>query len=247
MKIVPFQSARSPRRLCQRPLVLLMGVILSASCVSAAAEVASAGGGPPQVEFDSAFLIGSAGSNADISRFERGDSAPPGDYRVDLYVNDQRIGRTDVSFRSAGAAGRVQACITSDLLRRTGADLSQVSAEVPETMAADSDCVGIDAVVDGALDVFDFAAQRLDLSIPQVALLRTPRGYVNPDSWNAGVSATTVPGVARRRILAWTWASTWAAGACAMTRAQESAIPASGSIRQLPPMQSVMSPRWARS
>jgi len=188
MKIVPFQSARSPRRLCQRPLVLLMGVILSASCVSAAAEVASAGGGPPQVEFDSAFLIGNAGSNADISRFERGDSAPPGDYRVDLYVNDQRIGRTDVSFRSAGAAGRVQACITSDLLRRTGADLSQVSAEVPETMAADSDCVGIDAVVDGALDVFDFAAQRLDLSVPQVALLRTPRGYVNPDSWDAGVS-----------------------------------------------------------
>ena len=188
MKIVPSKSARRPRMFYQRPLVLLMGVILSAGCVSAAAEVASAGGGPAQVEFDSAFLIGSAGSNADISRFERGDSAPPGDYRVDLHVNDQRVGRADVSFRSAGESGRVQACITSDLLQRTHTDLSRVSAEVLAAMAADNACIGIDAVVDGALDVFDFPAQRLDLSIPQVALLRVPRGYVSPDSWDAGVS-----------------------------------------------------------
>jgi outer membrane usher protein len=43
--------------------------------------------------------------------------------------------------------------------------------------------------VKDATAIFDNGEQRLDVSVPQIALARTARSYVEPRNWDHGVSA----------------------------------------------------------
>ncbi len=41
----------------------------------------------------------------------------------------------------------------------------------------------------GRPDRFDFAQQRLDISIPQAAMVASARGYIPPQYWDEGINA----------------------------------------------------------
>ena len=80
------------------------------------------------------------------------------------------------------------------MIERLGLDFSALSGkgrgELAKAQAGE--CANVADLVDGASQSFDLSDLRLDLSIPQAALLRNPQGYVSPEFWDEGVTSATL-------------------------------------------------------
>lgn len=152
---------------------------MQASQVERAARDAAPGQAP--VEFDNNFLHG--GNGLDLSRFAHGNTVAAGTYRVDIFVNGIMLKRDEMRFAAVADKADAQPCLDKPLLQRAGVDMSRLT-EAPATTTPG--CLRIDQAVPGATASFDLNSLRLDLSIPQAMLERTPRGYVEPEQWDAG-------------------------------------------------------------
>ncbi|MGO4703570.1 fimbria/pilus outer membrane usher protein [Dyella sp. 2RAB6] len=160
----------------------LAGAALTASPALAFAEAAEGAPieGARSVDFDPVFLPGGVGS-ADLARFSRGAQVAPGTYRVNIYVNDMPQGSDNVEFRVQSGKGRAVPCLTYDFMARL------VDKLPPE--AATQACLDLAALVPSATVRFDVGEQRLDIGIPQAAMRRSVRGYVDPSRWDNGITA----------------------------------------------------------
>lgn len=146
-----------------------------------------AAAGPQEVQFSASFL----GANSDaynLSSYERGNPVLAGDYAVDLYVNGFAVGRETVSFRVPAAGGQAQACIDQKVLTLAGVDTAKLVA----TGVNLDGCVDLAAAINAATVAYDTSVLRLDISIPQIALSRRPRDYVDPSLWDRGINAFTL-------------------------------------------------------
>ncbi|WP_443111417.1 fimbria/pilus outer membrane usher protein [Burkholderia sp. FERM BP-3421] len=115
----------------------------------------------------------------------------PGAYRVDLFVNTNWIGRAGITLRPVGNnPNNVQPCFDRELLQQVGVDLAKLSPEATHMLTDSSQaCLMIGMLVPDAVATFDNGEQRLDVSVPQAALSRDARGYVDPRYWDEGVPA----------------------------------------------------------
>ncbi len=52
-----------------------------------------------------------------------------------------------------------------------------------------SACALMPDLVEGASAIFDNGELRLDVSVPQKAMMRSARGYVDPKHWDDGITA----------------------------------------------------------
>lgn len=142
------------------------------------------------VEFNMGFLHGD-GPPLDGSRFAYGNPVQPGLHSLMLYLNGQRAGR--VTIRLAAVAGHSplpEPCFDRALLQRLGVDLSRLTATAAAALAsADARCHPLDTLVEGATAHYDMSDFRLDVGIPQAALARHARGYIDPANWDDGVPA----------------------------------------------------------
>jgi outer membrane usher protein len=145
-----------------------------------------------EVEFNPAFLQG--GSKVDVSRFTRGNPVLPGDYTVDLQVNGKWLGRAAVRFIAQPNSDIALPCIDRALVDRIGLDFEKLSAsaqaELRKTLS--DGCVDLKAMIPEATLAFDLSQLRLDITVPQAAVLRKPRGYVGPEFWDSGVPSATL-------------------------------------------------------
>jgi outer membrane usher protein len=135
--------------------------------------------------FDPAFLNDDPGSVADLSAFEQGLDAPPGTYRVDVYLNSQKQGSRALRF-DAGSGGQLQACLTVEELVKLGV---RTQAFPSLTAIQPNSCVSLAQAIPQASSRVDIGRQRLDISIPQAALERDARGYIPPSRWDNGINA----------------------------------------------------------
>ncbi|ELV2798024.1 fimbrial biogenesis usher protein [Enterobacter ludwigii] len=146
--------------------------------------------------FNPAFLSDGKGAVADLSSFETGGGQAAGTYRVDVYLNNDFVVTQDVVFKtqkeadpsaksSADDTGLV-ACLSAKTLSDMGIELSIPEEKKP---SVDGQCINIGTLVDGAKASFDFGHQRLDVSVPQVAMKNTARGYIPPEKWDQGINA----------------------------------------------------------
>jgi outer membrane usher protein len=146
----------------------------------------------PAVEFNSAFLRG--GSQVDISRFSQGNQVLPGDYLVDLHVNDKWASRSSIRFVGQPGSDSAQPCIDRAIFDQIGLDTAKLSREalagLPKSGSAE--CVDLEALVPDATVSFELSRLRFDISVPQVAMLNAPRGYVGPELWDKGVTSATL-------------------------------------------------------
>lgn len=145
--------------------------------------------GSSHVEFDNSFLASGSGRNVDISRFDRGNVVLPGNYSVDVFVNQNWVGRQQMPFKVSEEGANAQPCFDKRLLEAMGVDLDKVIAEIRKQLNVAGTCLPINQVISGATTQFDFAEQRLDVSIAQVDMSRSARGYVSPEHWESGVTA----------------------------------------------------------
>ncbi|HEY9111260.1 MAG TPA: fimbria/pilus outer membrane usher protein [Rhodanobacteraceae bacterium] len=186
-------SGGSAPALKHAALALACGTALAifwpAAAGAAAAAPASADPGGGFAEFDRSMLAGGGKDAADIARFERGNLVLPGIYNLDVYVNGNWIGRLDVRFAAPAPDASALPCVNADLMKRMElAPVNADSAAVAKLQSADA-CVQLRNLIPGAQLSLDMPNLRLDASVPQAYTGQTPRGYVSPASWDAGVPA----------------------------------------------------------
>jgi outer membrane usher protein len=122
---------------------------------------------------------------ADLSVFEAGNSQAPGEYQVDLLLNNQAIDSRVIEFvQRNDKTGKtsLEPCLSSDDLASIGVNIAAF-----DTLTETDSCVDLSASIPGAYTEFRFNSQQLNLSIPQAALKSEARGYVNPEEWEQGI------------------------------------------------------------
>jgi len=160
----------------------------AASAVSdAAAEVAEEVAAIAIIEFNQDLLR----IPVDVRMYAEGNPVLPGSYRVDLRLNTQWKGRTEVRFELLNPNDRVAIpCFSLPLLEQLGFDPKQLSAQVQASLQDGAAlCRPLGELVEGAHARYDSTQFRLDVSAPQITLAREARGYVNPALWDEGISA----------------------------------------------------------
>ena len=184
----PCARAVASRRLA---LSILLALATAAGAAHAAAANADAGAAADAADanFDRSMLAGAGQNTTDLSRFERGNFVPAGNYSVDIYLNDAPVGRRDVRLAAPSPDASATPCVTPALLDTLGLHPADLSDALLAEMADPAACVDITRVIPGASLGFDLGDLRLDASVPQAFLGRVARGYVDPQYWDEGVTA----------------------------------------------------------
>ncbi|EEV6989929.1 fimbrial biogenesis outer membrane usher protein [Escherichia coli] len=143
--------------------------------------------------FNPRFLSNDLAESVDLSAFTKGREAPPGTYRVDIYLNDEFMTSRDITFIADDNNADLIPCLSTDLLVSLGIkksallDNKEHSAEkhVPDNSA----CTPLQDRLADASTEFDVGQQHLSLSVPQIYVGRMARGYVSPELWEEGINA----------------------------------------------------------
>lgn len=138
------------------------------------------------VYFNPRFLSGDPGAVADLSQFESGLEAPPGTYRVDIYLNDGFITTRNVNFQVSADKKSLQPCLNQNQLSELGVSVLAIPGIA--VLAKDA-CVPIGMISKDASSRFDAGAQKLHLSIPQAMMHSHAQGYIPPEFWDNGITA----------------------------------------------------------
>lgn len=141
--------------------------------------------------FNPAFLNGINGSQTppDLSAFENENAQSPGNYRVDIIINDAFIDTRDVRFLSNNAANasdnnKLKPCFSLQDLQAFGIRIDSF----PGLSNGAKECANIIAIPDASFE-FIFPTQTLRLNLPQAALSPVIRGYVPPERYDDGITA----------------------------------------------------------
>ncbi len=120
----------------------------------------------------------------DLSRFSKKYAQLLGTYQVDIWLNKKKVSQKKITF-TANAEQLLQPQFTVEQLRELGIKVD----EIPALAEKDDDSVinSLEQIIPGTAAEFDFNHQRLNLSIPQIALYRDARGYVSPSRWDDGI------------------------------------------------------------
>ena len=124
--------------------------------------------------------------HADLSLFAFGNRVLPGQYLVDVYLNQYGVGKSDIRFDAVDGKRDAVACLVPDLLDKWGV----LVQAFPAIAGAPKDaCIDLAGAIPDATVTFAADTQRLMVSIPQAALRRSARGSVDPGKWDKGVNA----------------------------------------------------------
>lgn len=139
--------------------------------------------------FNPDFLNAVLGRDVDLSRYERGNPLLAGDYRVDIYLNGQVIGRETVHVGQNGDASAV--CLTNSLLNKVmfNREAQGVNAMALQQISDPAQCVTFETLTRNGSLRLNTADLRLDVALPQEMISRHARGYVAPELWDDGVPA----------------------------------------------------------
>ncbi|MFJ2989640.1 fimbria/pilus outer membrane usher protein [Collimonas sp. NPDC087041] len=153
---------------------------------------------PATVKFDPSFFSSGPGQKVDMSRFDKENVVLPGSYRVDVIINEARLGRRDISFSSVPNQVSAMPCYDRAMLIQFGVDPAKLArgdgTRTPEEIAAHQLpdgplCGDLGSWVPGATASFDAGEQSLTLTVPQLYMNQSARGYVDPSQWDNGINA----------------------------------------------------------
>lgn len=136
---------------------------------------------PELIELDNPGI-----DRADLNGFETGSQAA-GVYHVDIVLDGQLADTQDVTFHKvtdSEGESRLEPCLSVDQLRQWGVKTERF----PGLSQPGSPCAHLAAIPQASTD-FQFASQRLAISVPQAALTIQARGFVQPALWDEGITA----------------------------------------------------------
>ncbi|HCD8687296.1 TPA: aggregative adherence fimbria 3 usher protein Agg3C [Escherichia coli] len=137
-----------------------------------------------------ASLLKRRGEGVDLTLFENGGQLP-GIYPVDIFLNGTIVGSEDIFFHAEHSNGKpyLKACLSEELLMRYGVK----TEKYPKLFLShygkkdERQCADL-SVIPQATEEFLFEAQKLVLSIPQVAIRSPLRGVASDLIWEDGIS-----------------------------------------------------------
>lgn len=131
-------------------------------------------------------LAGGGSVVSDLSVFETSGKTPAGTYLVTLIVNQNEHGQYRIQF-SPNQRGDVMPELTPLFLSELGVNIHAFPAfkQLDNNKPIDD----LTTLIPDARLHFDFQQQRLELSIPQIAMLPDTRGHLDPRLWDQGMPA----------------------------------------------------------
>ena len=165
--------------------------------------------------FDPAFLeqIDSSNEVTDLSTYALPEGGQiPGKYVVDIYLNKNPVDHREVTFiaykgPNANDKTGLIPCFTEEELKdygiKTDAALAMIKKGTDSPMPAatkdntdtatqpadSAKCNLLLQAIPSAKTNFDFSNQRLNISVPQLLVSNSARGYVDPSMWDDGIPA----------------------------------------------------------
>ncbi|MBC3213106.1 fimbria/pilus outer membrane usher protein [Serratia fonticola] len=189
MNELPISAAVKSALFNYRSILLLTGSALClttpAFSLAAAQSDATQAAAPVEATFNSNFLVGQA-QGVDLSRFRDGNPVLAGKYSLDVYVNGEWKGKKNIEFKSVPGKDSADTCFNLLSLEEFGVDTAAMGSDPAVTT---SSCKPLGEWVPEASYRLNTSTLRMDVSVPQVALRRTARGYVDPKFWDRGITA----------------------------------------------------------
>lgn len=136
----------------------------------------------------SALELNNEATTVNIESFSDTGNQLPGNYRVDIYVNDNFIETEEIQFIDIDSS--LVAVLTPEKLNAYGVNLN-VSDKLINADKSLS-ITSIDKYITNSFTKFDFQRLRLDLSIPDVAMKKDARGQVDKKDLDQGIPALLV-------------------------------------------------------
>ena len=145
--------------------------------------------------FPPEFLGADADAAADLNIFQAYGSQRPGEYLVEVFLNDRSQGQQTLTFKKRKEQTEQQGikdntglsvCLTREMLASFGVKI----ALFPKlNTLEETECVTPEKVIPDAFTRFDFTQMKLFISIPQASLHHQARGYIDPSLWDGGINA----------------------------------------------------------
>lgn len=137
--------------------------------------------------FDPIFLYSINSKNIDISKFENGSNIIPGNYLVEIYLNGLKISKENIIFKEI-TSQISEPCLYSETLKKINFKLERIPSNFAEDLSS-NECIDLKKKIPDTKIDFDSNELKLEITIPQLYLNDDPRGYVNPELWDKGISA----------------------------------------------------------
>lgn len=157
--------------------------ILCALILCQLAQQAIAAGS--DLKFNPAFLSSERSQGADLSWIDTASTLPPGDYNLNVYINNTFAFTENVSLRMDGSANRdSQPCLTAEQFAKLG-----VASGPASDSAQIEGCFYVSHYVPESRFEIDQNSLSLHFTVPQSKMLNLPRDYINPASWDYGITS----------------------------------------------------------
>ncbi|MBR7894924.1 fimbria/pilus outer membrane usher protein [Burkholderia multivorans] len=135
-------------------------------------------------EFNSSFLSIDGATDVDLSQFSQPDFTLPGEYMLEVQVNDLFFGLQPIEFVALDASGAGKPCLRAELVAQFGLKPS-LAKELPRFHGGR--CVDL-AAIEGVTVRYLKGDGRLRITIPQAALEFTDGTYLPPERWSDGIA-----------------------------------------------------------
>lgn len=128
------------------------------------------------VQFNTNFFAGKS-NQADLSQFYTTSDLPPGQYNVDLYLNNEWKGRFDIVVKN-----------NSQDLYLKGEDLLRLGLKLDDKESIDpQQQMPIDKFLHGGKATLNTSVLTVHLSVPQAYVKNELKGYIDPAHWDEGI------------------------------------------------------------
>lgn len=142
---------------------------------------------PMKIDYNPVFIHG---DGVDVSRFSEGNRVDPGIYNVTVIVNNKSRGKHNISFQNDKGHAGAQPYFTLNELNQLGIKLTTDNSQSEKDSDKESDTrFTLQSVVKNSSTNYDAGDYELNITVPQVNLVYHPRGYIDPNTWDAGVPA----------------------------------------------------------
>lgn len=122
-----------------------------------------------------------------IKNFDKNDGLVPGKYRVDVFMNNQRITRKDIDFVVDDKANKLLPVLSKKEYIAMGVANSPSASFA--TLADDDIVTNLENYIPFSSVRFEQSSLRLYLSVPQLAMNNAANGYIDPVLWDNGLPA----------------------------------------------------------
>ncbi|MGD9427235.1 fimbria/pilus outer membrane usher protein [Pantoea sp. NSTU24] len=130
--------------------------------------------------FDASLFKGSNFDQEALKKLSKPDAVLPGTYQLDVYVNQQFLGRYSINVKSDN--GTDKPCFSPDLINAIGFKNYQHGP------LSGGSCLFMSDVKPQASVHLSISGFRLDVTVPQSLLIKKPRGWIDPAEYDTGTN-----------------------------------------------------------